>query len=80
MLFAGVDDIVSVDTVEEAEKGMTKLTQKIKSLEQELKELKSEADKAEKQKQSLVDECRVALVSIIFRMCPSQNMQFELCQ
>lgn len=59
----GIDDILTVETNEEAEQGMNKLTQKIKSLKQELNELKSESDKAEKQKQSLVDESRVALVS-----------------
>ncbi|KAJ8731456.1 hypothetical protein PYW07_004620 [Mythimna separata] len=58
---AEVDEIVSVETAEEAEQGMSKLTQKIKSLKQELNELKAQADKEEKQKQSLVDESRVAL-------------------
>ena len=61
----GIDDILTVETNEEAEQGMNKVTQKIKSRKQELTELKSEADKAEKQKQSLVDESRVALVSIL---------------
>lgn len=40
--------------------------QKIKSLKQELNELQSEADKQEEQKQSLVAESLVALVSILF--------------
>ncbi|PZC79526.1 hypothetical protein B5X24_HaOG216191 [Helicoverpa armigera] len=58
---AGVDEIVTVESSEEAVQAIKKLTEKIESLKQELKELKSLADKEQKQKQSLVDESLVAL-------------------
>lgn len=45
---------------------MSSVMQKIKSLKQELNDLKSLADKEEKQKQSSIDESRVALVSFKF--------------
>lgn len=67
-IFAEIDDIVTVDTNEEADQAMNKIKQKVKTLQQELDELKSFADKEEKEKQKIVDESRVALVSIPFVM------------
>ncbi|KAF9823097.1 hypothetical protein SFRURICE_018250 [Spodoptera frugiperda] len=58
---AEIDDIVTVDTNEEADQAMNKIKQKVKTLQQELDELKSFADKEEKEKQKIVDESRVAL-------------------
>lgn len=53
----------TIETNEDAEKGIADLTAKVQSLRQDLKEQKKSADAEEKKYQQIVDESRIALVS-----------------
>ncbi|XP_049873545.1 DNA repair protein RAD50 [Pectinophora gossypiella] len=57
---AGLETPETIDTNEEAEKGISDLTDKVKSLKAELKEMKQAADAEEKKYQQVVNETRDA--------------------
>ncbi|KAI5644326.1 AAA domain-containing protein [Phthorimaea operculella] len=58
---AGLETPETIESNEDAEKGIADLTEKVKSLKNELKELKASADAEEKTYQQSVDESRDAV-------------------